>query len=109
MNDPGNGTSSGILGRWVAAVPFVVGIAVIILGLAVLLGWHVGSPGLVQLHPTFAPMKYNTALCFLCSGAALLAIGRKARRVGMCLGGIVALVGLLTLAEYVFDADLGID
>jgi PAS domain S-box-containing protein len=109
MREPGHGTSPGIVGRWVAAVPIVVGVAVIVLGLTVLVGWHAGWPRLIQLHPTFAPMKYNTALCFLCSGGALLAIGRKARRVGVLLGGIVTLVGLLTLAEYVFDADLGID
>jgi PAS domain S-box-containing protein len=109
MKGPDHGTSRSIVGRWTAALPTVVGVLVMILGLTVIVGWHAGVPQLVQLHPTFAPMKYNTALCFLCSGAALLAIRMEARRLALFTGVIVALVGLLTLAEYTFDVDLGID
>jgi PAS domain S-box-containing protein len=90
-------------------VPALAALAVILLGVTVLVGWHTGSTRLVQLHPAFAPMKYNSALCFVCSGGALLAIRRRARGVAVLLGGVVALTGLLTLAQYVFNADFGID
>ena len=103
-------TEVGNPGRWLPYLPRVVGVLVMMLGLAILIGWHARLPLLVQLHPTFAPMKYNTALCFLFSGTALLAIGSPKRRwLALLLGSIVAAVGLLTLLEYAFDLDLGID
>ncbi|WP_367872087.1 PAS domain S-box protein [Luteolibacter sp. Populi] len=91
------------------SVPLVIGMMVMALGLTVIVGWHARLPALIQLHPDFAPMKYNTALCFLGAGGGVLAIALRARRVALALGSIVALVGLLTLAEYAFDSDLGID
>ena len=45
-----------------------------VLGLMVLVGWHAHAPMLVQVHPTFVPMQYNTELGFLLSGAGLLAL-----------------------------------
>lgn len=104
------GTSRSNPTRWIAVLPRVVGVLVMILGLTVLVGWHAHLPVFVQLNPAFAPMKYNTALCFLCSGAGLLAIGSTRRRwVAALLGVVVAAVGLLTLLEYALDANLGID
>jgi PAS domain S-box-containing protein len=103
-------TEVGHPDRWLPVLPRVVGVLVMMLGLTILIGWHARLPLLVQLHPTFAPMKYNTALCFLFSGAALLTIGSAKRRwLAVLLGTIVAAVGLLTLLEYAFDVDLGID
>jgi len=93
----------------VGALPLMAGVLVILLGLTVLVGWHARLPLLIQLHPTFAPMKYNTALCFLCTGVALLAIRSGRRRLALPFGIVVALVGFLTLLEYAFDLDLGID
>jgi hypothetical protein len=83
MKGSGHDSSRSALGRWTAALPMVVGVLVMILGLTVIVGWHADLPLFIQLHPTFAPMKYNTALCFLCSGAALLAIGMEVRRVAV--------------------------
>lgn len=101
--------SLGKAERRMAAVPVAAGVLVMVLGLTVLVGWHAHLPLLVQLHPDFAPMKYNTALCFLCCGAALLAIGSTKRWVAVPLGVVVATVALLTLLEYSFDVDLRID
>ena len=39
--------------------------ATLLLGLAVLFGWHTGNRTLVQLLPQFVPMQYNTALGFV--------------------------------------------
>jgi two-component system sensor kinase FixL len=52
-------------------------------------------------------MKFNTALCFVLSGAALWSRDRPAVRIG--LGVLVALIGALTLGEYLSRADFGID
>ena len=45
----------------------VAGSANALLGLLVLLGWHLHVAAIIQIHPASAPMQYNTALA---SGAA---------------------------------------
>jgi sensor domain CHASE-containing protein len=55
-------------------------------------------------------MQYNTAICLAMAGIALCvwAWGRMSRAIAI-LGGIVFLGGGLTLAEYLFQSDFGID
>jgi len=79
------------------------------IGLIVLVGWHLHAPLVVQLHPSFVPMQYNTALCFALVGLAIFAIFNGWRRVSVCSATVVATVGLLTLFEYVTGVSLGID
>ncbi len=85
------------------------GLAVLLLGILVLFGWHVGNRTLVQILPNFVPMQYNTALGFVFCGAslALLFFGRQ--RPASIAGYFAALIGGLTLLEYVGTIDLGID
>jgi PAS domain S-box-containing protein len=52
-------------------------------------------------------MKFNTALSFVLAGAALWWREQPAVRVG--LGALVALIGALTLTEYLSGGDFGID
>jgi sensor domain CHASE-containing protein len=95
---------------WLRRIVAVIGGLCSSLGLAVLIGWYTHSIALIQLRPTLAPMQFNTALCFLLAGLALMAWG-----VGRCpkailgLGGVVATVGSLTVAEYLCGLNLGID
>lgn len=35
------------------------------LGIAVILGWYLRLPEIIQLHPSFVPMQFNTALGFV--------------------------------------------
>jgi PAS domain S-box-containing protein len=84
------------------------GIAAII-GLAVLAGWHAHSVSLVQLAPTLAPMQYNSALSFALSGMGLLALTLNWPRLAAMCSVIVAVIGGLTLGEYLFGVSLGID
>jgi methyl-accepting chemotaxis protein len=90
------------------------GIAVTAVGVAVLIGWMLNIPLLKSIHPSLVTMKANTALAFLLSGIALLMLQagpadqRKLRIARWC-ALAVALVGLLTLSEYILGRDLGID
>ncbi len=77
-----------------------LGIAAAAVGAAVIVGWYTHSAALVQLRPSFAPMKYNTALCFVLLGIGLAAASGLRDRIGGVLGAITAAIGLLTLAEY---------
>jgi len=88
----------------------VSGGACALLGCLALLGWHLDLPVLVQLRSSLAPMQYNTAICLVLAGSALAiwAWGRVFLAVPI-IGGIVAAIAGLTLAEYLFHADFGID
>jgi len=89
-------------------LPAVTGGACAVLGLVVMAGWVAHSATLIQLRPTLAPMQFNTALCFVLAGLAL-ACRDRAPGAAPILGGLVAVIGILTLGEYLFHADLGID
>lgn len=79
------------------------------LGLAILIGWYTNSVLLVQVRPSLAPMQVNTALCFLFCGLSLVALAAGWVRLVPIGGLLAAAVGLLTLCEYLFGLDLGLD
>jgi signal transduction histidine kinase len=81
----------------------------VFLGATVILGWHFHIRILVQIHPEFAAMQYNAALGFLLGGMGL--IGTLSKRPGAYLtcGFLLTLLGCLTLSQYAFNMDLGID
>ncbi|MCW5627861.1 MAG: GGDEF domain-containing protein [Rhodoferax sp.] len=95
------------------------GVTVVFVGVAVLLGWAIGLPALQSIVAGWPTMKVNTAVCFILTGLSLLA-WQRAMRVGITTApglrmaafapaGLVLLVALLTLAEYAFDWDPGLD
>ena len=79
------------------------------LGLAVIVGWHLHSETLLQLHPTYAPMQYNAALNFVLCGTGLLALTCGWPRIAATCGAVAAVIGLLTLSEYLLGINLEID
>jgi PAS domain S-box-containing protein len=88
---------------------FLCGSLLLALGAVVMSGWHVNSQTLIQIHPTFAPMQYNTALGFLLSGAAILCLIKNFYRATQTLGLIIGFLGFATVLEYMFHLDMGID
>ncbi|WP_157271648.1 hybrid sensor histidine kinase/response regulator [Azohydromonas aeria] len=103
---------AGLAGRFERAATGC-GIATALLGLAVLLGWALDLPALTRVAPGWVTMKPNAALGFVLVGAALaLSTPPPAgalRRLRQALAGATALLGALTLGEYLLDADFGID
>lgn len=90
-------------------VPLLAAILVGVMAVVVLVGWWTGLPALVQIHPSFVPMQFNTALCFLL--LALAMCGAIVREPGFAraLGAAVATIGALTLAQYLSGRNFGID
>jgi PAS domain S-box-containing protein len=78
---------------------------VIISGLA-LAGWLLDIPALTSIVPGQVTMKFNTALGLILAGVALL---RRQPRLTRVVSAINILLGGLTLAEYLFGWNLGID
>jgi two-component system, sensor histidine kinase and response regulator len=84
-------------------------LAVMLMALIVLVGWHANIRAAVQIFRGLVPMQYNTALCFLALGAAGIGLF-KGRRLLLLAGGVfVALMGAAVIVEYIFGISLGID
>ena len=87
---------------------------VIIVGLLVLYGWVFNVPSLKGVVPGFAAMKINTALSFVLSGIALWLANYEPARyekiwIARSCAALVAVLALVTLGEYIFRQDFGID
>jgi signal transduction histidine kinase len=89
-------------------------LAVFIVGCLVLIGWILDIQFLKSLYPNMVIMKANTALSFIMIGASLwlLQIKRSNKRIPLIAqvcSGAAASIGFLTIGEYLFGYDLGID
>jgi PAS domain S-box-containing protein len=80
-----------------------------LLGMTVLVGWYTHTVTLIQVLPVLVPMQYNTALGFLLCGTGMLGIAYGKARVATICGGTAGIIGLLTLFEYIFGINIGID
>ncbi|MGH7855772.1 MAG: sensor histidine kinase, partial [Candidatus Binatia bacterium] len=87
---------------------------VVFMGCAVLAGWLLGVDLLKRGVPGFVTMEANSALAFIAAGVSLWLLAEddvrgSKRRIGRAAASFVALVGLLTLAEYLLGRSFGID
>ncbi|MBD2294980.1 PAS domain-containing protein [Anabaena sphaerica FACHB-251] len=87
-----------------------------LIGFVVLLGWILNLPVLKSVLPGLVTMKVNTALGFFLAGMSLWLWHQHHQRkkhplklLSQILAVIVALIGLLTLIQYGFNINLGID
>jgi diguanylate cyclase (GGDEF)-like protein len=101
----------GLCLSWFAQAGAVIAIGI---GTTVALGWVLNIDVLKYLVPGLVTMKINTASGFICAGVSLWILnscGPKTRafQVARILAGIVAMLGTLSLAENLFNIDLGID
>ena len=85
------------------------GVITLMLGVAVLFGWYAHIPTLIQVLPSFVAMQYNTALGFLVCGIGLIVINLIRTRVALIAGSFLILLGGLTLIQYIFSVNIGID
>jgi len=92
----------------------IAGTVVIAVGTVVLIGWWLDIPVFKSLHPSLVSMKANTAFSFVLIGMALR-LSRQDQssphklRIARWSATAVALIGLLTLGEYLLNTDFGID
>lgn len=95
-------------------------LVVALVGFIVILAWVFDIPLLKGILPNLPTMKVNTALCFLLGGTSLALWHwqgkrekdkgkRKFQILSLSLAFLIALIALLTLLEYGFNVNLGID
>lgn len=90
-------------------LPRLCGFLSVAVALSVLFGWYTQNQGLIQVFPHFAPMQYNTALGILIAGLGVCARSYNYAVLSTILGLSCALLGGVTLTQYIFGVDFGID
>ncbi|HTD41262.1 MAG TPA: hypothetical protein VK671_11625, partial [Mucilaginibacter sp.] len=91
----------------------VVSCIAILAGIIVMLGWVLDIPVLTQIVPGFVPMVFNAGLCFVLFGAALLITQYQKSRYSSLFFFVLslfgALIGLITLLQFLFHFNTGLD
>jgi PAS domain S-box-containing protein len=96
--------------RILPRMALVCGGAVAVVGGLVVLGWGLDVIIVPSANPASPAVRFNTGVAFTLAGTALaLAVARPGLWFTRVLGTAVVLIGTLTLIEYVFSVDLGID
>ena len=115
MTSPRSGSLHRLDQALARLVPAASVLAVLV-GSLDLIGWALGSRLLIRIVPLPGSgiMMPNTALGLVMSGTALWLLheeeaSRRRRRSGQALALVALLLGGLTLSEYLFGLDLGID
>src|SRR4030095_14252081 len=77
-------------------------------------GWIFEIELLTRIHPALPAMRMNTSFALVLAAIAIIFTrdncrSEKGRLVACALGAVVSLFGLLTLGEYIFSWNLGID
>ncbi len=85
-------------------------------GGAVLLGWMLGNEVLMRVVPGFVAMNPLTAICFVVAGVSLACFWSSERSpsrlklgVGQALSGVLVIVGVLKLLDYLFGWNFRVD
>lgn len=104
----------------IAKFPLFVALLTLFCGELVIIGWAFDTPVLMSILPFWIPMKTNAALCFLLIGSAIILSNYLPSSftprvitfflyIGKFFATLVLLFNLLTLGEYAFSVDFGID
>ena len=92
----------------------ISGLFTIVVGLVVIAGWSFNISTLKSVLPTEISMKANAALSFILSGMSFVILlfnnlGKLTRRIGQIIAFGVFTLAMMTLTEYIFNQNLGID
>lgn len=90
-------------------ISLVCSLMALYLGILVMTSWYAHNKTLIQVVPQFAPMQFNTAFGMFAAGLGLFALVFRYLLLALSCGFVITLVGSLTLVQYIFGLDLGID
>ncbi|MGI0487972.1 response regulator [Pantanalinema rosaneae CENA516] len=115
MNSPNPDLRSRHHAQWLTALRSssrIASLLVIAIGGIVLVGWLFDLPALKSVLPIWVTMKANTAIAFMLAGCSLWQLQHSqlsSTRIARICAGLVLAIGLLTLIQYNFGINLGID
>jgi PAS domain S-box-containing protein len=89
-------------------------IMVLGIGMVVLFGWMMNMPALKSILPGLPAIRFNTGLSLILLGSSLWLLQNEGaspakKYLGNALAGLALLVSMMTLTEYLFGWNLGID
>ncbi len=87
----------------------MAGLIVSAVGLLIIAGWYAHWSRLLQVFTDAAPMQYNAALCFVFCGLGLFFLSAHHMGAARWLGGVAALIPVVTSLEYLSGWNLGVD
>lgn len=91
----------------------ILGLVTLLIGVMVLVGWKFEISVLKSILPGYVSMKANTAIGFILAGMSLTLLGFNITilscRLSIFFAAITGVIGLLTLIQYIFNINLGID
>ncbi len=91
----------------------IFSLAVVGIGFSMLLGWEFNIELFKRIHSAFPPAAPNTALCFFLGGILIFFSQHFNNNAFFyfkyAISIFIGLVGFLTLVEYIWEANLGID
>ncbi|MCL9683240.1 bifunctional diguanylate cyclase/phosphodiesterase [Legionella maioricensis] len=96
------------------SITVTLSFCIILIGSIGLTGWIFNVPLLKSISPHWISMKCNAAICILLSGVAIWLLrdnqtSRQSRYLARISTTVILTISLLTLIEYLFQVDLGID
>src|SRR5262249_52330459 len=89
-----------------------IGGLLVLLGIVTMLDWWLELGILIQVVAVRGlPMVFNTGVCFVLAGAALMVPHRSSHRIALTtlLGSAIVCIATLVLIEHLFNVDIGID
>lgn len=96
------------------AAGMLCALCVIVIGAAMLCGWLFDVPALIRIPAEWDATYPSTALCMTTAGIALLAGARafpggRSKQLRMAAASAVCILAFMTLTQYLFNTNLGID
>jgi PAS domain S-box-containing protein len=98
--------------RLLRAAARVCAAGAVLLAILALIGWLTNWRRLASIGPNFIPMAPNTAIGLIFTSATVLLLSRgRSRdiRAEVACAGIIGILALLRLGEYVLGVDVGVD
>jgi len=90
----------------------LISLVTIAASLVAMAGWIFNIPGLQTVFTAFEAMKFNTALCFVLLGSALLTTQYSSHKYSLffyILSSLVTLIALVTFFQNLFHFNTGLD
>ena len=95
--------------RFARILVIAAGILACGIGLTVQAGWLLERAALIHIRSDYPAMTFNTAAGFVLLGVGLFLMALGRLRLAATAAGVAAVLGGLTLLEYLSGVNLGID
>ncbi|GAB4226873.1 MAG: hypothetical protein Tsb0021_03240 [Chlamydiales bacterium] len=94
---------------WYVTLLLTIGLGACFFGFLIIIAWYTYATEILQYPEGSVPVQYNTAICFILSGLALIFCVLRFNFIAKLTSSLVIFIAGLTLVEYLFNLNVGID